>query len=310
MDCELFSEALTFLADAVLPDGIEDSPEVYVKWLQQIITSACNLAAPIVSGKSKRRRMYWWSEEVSILRRSAIKARRLWTRSRRSANIEDVTNKRKAYTAAKKALRSAIAKAKNASWSELIATIDADPWGLPYKLVMRKLRTSSPALSETLEIAHLDRLLDSLFPKSSISKTLAEILPSVEVDDIEVSLVEVMRLIRKRPYRNAAPGPDNVKATVWKKVPDIILRHLANLYTLCLRTGSFPEPWKKAALVLIPKGSEKAQRSVKARPICLLDEVGKTFERVISNRINRWLEEDESHSVGQPVWLSESQING
>jgi len=50
-------------------------------------------------------------------------------------------------------------------------------------------------------------------------------------------------------------------------------------------------------LVLIPKGPVKIPEEIKARPICLLDEIGKTFERIIAYRINRWLEDNEDCSL-------------
>lgn len=36
---------------------------------------------------------------------------------------------------------------------------------------------------------------------------------------------------------------------------------------------------------------------IKAHSICLLDELGKTFERVIAERINAWLEENDQYLV-------------
>lgn len=72
------------------------------------------------------------------------------------------------YRLAKTTLRDAIKAAKNASWKELISSVDKDPWGLPYKLVMSKLRASSPSLSETLDEGNLNRLIDSLFPRHPV----------------------------------------------------------------------------------------------------------------------------------------------
>jgi len=265
----------------------------------QIMKSACDVSAPLVTRKNSKRQAYWWSEEVASLRSTAVGARNVWYRSKRGRNPDDIIAKRKIYAAAKKALRNAIRKAKNAAWAELIATIDSDPWGLPYKLVMGNIRRASPSLSETLDIGVLNNLLDSLFPSgvnSQISPP-SEVPPLIEQEDMEVSLTEVIRLIKKRPSKNTAPGPDNIRFSIWKKTPVLVYGHLANLFTLCLRTGIFPSPWKRASLVLIPKGPLNVTREIKAQPICLLDDIGKTLERVIADRINRWLEEDEACSL-------------
>jgi len=50
-------------------------------------------------------------------------------------------------------------------------------------------------------------------------------------------------------------------------------------------------------LVLIPKGPVKVSEEVKARPICLLDEAGKSLERIIARKINRWLDDNEDCSL-------------
>lgn len=43
--------------------------------------------------------------------------------------------------------------------------------------------------------------------------------------------------------------------------------------------------------VLIPKSGELQQGIPKARPICLLDEIGKVLERIITGRIHKWIED-------------------
>lgn len=68
------------------------------------------------------------------------------------------------YRAAKRTLKAAIREAKTKAWRELILTVNNDPWGLPFKVVMKKLRRVTPRITETLENSALERLLNSLFP--------------------------------------------------------------------------------------------------------------------------------------------------
>jgi len=86
---------------------------------------------------------------------------------------------------------------------------------------------------------------------------------------MDVGIAEILRFVKKRITKNTAPGPDNIKASVWKKVPGTLLILMANMFTLCLREGVFPKMWKRAALVLIPKGPGGSSEVIKARPICL-----------------------------------------
>lgn len=100
-------------------------------------------------------------------------------------------------------------------------------------------------------------------------------------------------LIRTRTSRSAAPGPDGLRSTLWRKVSGLALEHAANLYTSSLKEGCFPRKWKSAMLVLIPKGAITDGVELKARPICLLDEAGKTLERIMEVRLLDWLDSRE-----------------
>jgi len=58
-----------------------------------------------------------------------------------------------------------------------------------------------------------------------------------------------------------------------------------HIFNKCLRQGQFPQQWKKAKLVLLPKAGREAGTPSAYRPICLLDEVGKIFERILATRL-------------------------
>jgi len=49
--------------------------------------------------------------------------------------------------------------------------------------------------------------------------------------------------------------------------------------------GIFPTRWKSQKLVLLPKGKGPAHAANSYRPLCLLDIVGKLFERILYTRI-------------------------
>lgn len=55
--------------------------------------------------------------------------------------------------------------------------------------------------------------------------------------------------------------------------------------TECMRTTQFPDRWKRASLVLLPKEGKPADSPSAYRPICLLDELAKLLERIITQRI-------------------------
>lgn len=161
---------------------------------------------------------------------------------------------------------------------------------------MGKLRRTNPTLSETLDRTVLIQLLDTLSP-NTVDRKLVPNQQEEWSEDLRVVTREMEEYAKKRDIKNAASGPDNIKAAIWKRVPQIIISHLAELFTLCLKEGTFPLAWKRAILVLIPKGPPESGGMIKARPICLLDDIGKIFERVIADRLNSWMNDNPEYSL-------------
>lgn len=104
---------------------------------------------------------------------------------------------------------------------------------------------------------------------------------------------EINNAIGEKTKVNTAPGPDEIRAAVLRIPPEFI-ELIAICFTSCLRRGIFPKNWKTSRLVLIPKGGVSVDGDIpKARPICLLSELGKLFERVIAGRMKSFMSTDQ-----------------
>jgi hypothetical protein len=106
----------------------------------------------------------------------------------------------------------------------------------------------------------------------------------------QITIEEVGRAVARIPS-GKAPGPDLVSNEIirlaFSKFPEVFVE----CYYACLVNGDFPSRWKHARLVLLHKGQGKPPEIPSSyRPISLLDEAGKVFERVLLNRL-------ESHIV-------------
>ncbi|KMQ89582.1 reverse transcriptase [Lasius niger] len=143
-------------------------------WITRIITEACDASAPRIVGHKAKSCAYWWSDVIADLRKKSVKARRAWTRSKKRNSPEETEKYRSVYRQAKKTLRKEINKAKISAWCELIRTVDADPWGLPYRIVLKRLRRASPSLTETLDEETLEEVLSLLFPNGTVHDPAAE----------------------------------------------------------------------------------------------------------------------------------------
>lgn len=172
--------------------------------------------------------------------------------------------------------------------------MERDPWGLPYKIVTKKLvgRRTIPRL--TLP-GRLNHIVDTLFPK--INKIVWQPVGG-RCTFPEISCEEIIECSSNITL-GKAPGPDGVPDMVVKEVARFKPEILRSLFSKCLEQGVFPESWKVANLVLLRKGDKPLVNPSSYRPICLLNTVGKLFERIIKQRLEKHLEETDGLSDKQ-----------
>lgn len=277
-----------------LPQVVQNrDPEALVEFAVATITAACDRAMPRRSDRThKREPVYWWTTEIANLRRSCLAARRKFQRGRgrqEEANLEEE------YKRTKKELQTAIKRSKRKSWTELCRSVDEDPWGLPYRLVTKRMmgRRQIPGLACPDKVAEI---VTALFPTHERRPQL----PRHEVgEDIEPFTLDELREAKKRLKPGKAPGPDQVPNEVIAAVIDIWPSLLLETFNTCLRDGVFPKRWKKQKLVLLRKGEKPLGEPSSYRPICLLDTMGKLFERLILQRLEKHIEIDGGLSQRQ-----------
>jgi len=83
-----------------------------------------------------------------------------------------------------------------------------------------------------------------------------------------------------------ATVPDLVPNSAVKTLLSLHLDAVASLYNTCLMEMTFPVRWKRQKLLLVSMPEKPAGKPSSYRPICLLDALGKVFERVIATRLN------------------------
>lgn len=136
------------------PQPVNCEAEDVANSLQELFTKACDMAAPRCKRQNNKHRMYWWNNDLADLRQICTAHRRRMVKHRRRKNPAEAEMARIALRNAQRTLRTAIAKAKTAAWEELLATLERDLWGRPYKIVMQRLK-SSIAVTEKLDPPYL-----------------------------------------------------------------------------------------------------------------------------------------------------------
>lgn len=185
----------------------------------------------------------------------------------------------------------AIRKVKDEAWKKLCDEVKHDPWGRPYKLVMEKL-SKPPPIPELDTPGRIEQIVSGLFPKHPIRDRYATPHPPLAENLRKIDKTEIC-LAARSLKSNIAPGPDGITNEAVKTIVALKPEVLETMYNTCLNEGVFPKVWKRARLVLLRKGNKQLDNLSSYRPLCLLDCLGKLFEKVIDNRLRRYLDESD-----------------
>lgn len=241
MDQELFEETIEWKCETYknMEEIVEE--ENGAIWLQKIVTEAADTSTPRSKEAPNERKVHWWSGELTQTRRECIRSRRNWTKAKKrskkgKAKVEIAELKRleEEYRKRKKELTKGILKAKEDSWKELLREIEKDPWGIPYRLVMDKLRQASIGMTEMLEEDIVEKLIYKLFPRETEeekeeSERERKIAIGEWKEEWDVDIAEVYRALKKKKVSNTAPGPDGIVQKMWRRVPGKMLRIISEI---------------------------------------------------------------------------------
>ena len=97
-----------------------------------------------------------------------------------------------------------------------------------------------------------------------------------------------------------ATGPDGISVRMLKETACSIVPSLTKLFNIVLRNRCFPECWKCANVIPIPKNTSQKSDPAGYRPISLLPVVSKVLEKHIYSVISDHL--SEHHPIGDNKW--------
>lgn len=103
---------------------------------------------------------------------------------------------------------------------------------------------------------------------------------STEEDPLVFSPGQVQRVIRRLKPRKA-PGADLINNEALRRLPPRAIAAVTRLYNGILRTGHFPTPWKLGRVIMLPKPGKNILRPESYRPITLLPNISKAFEKLL-----------------------------
>lgn len=101
--------------------------------------------------------------------------------------------------------------------------------------------------------------------------------------------------------KNTAPGTDKVTNALIRNLSDTLVEELTEFLNTHWEAETVPAEWKHAEVVMIPKPGKKLQIE-NLRPILLTLRLVKLYERVVTRRLQQYMEDNElyPHSIWFP----------
>lgn len=128
-----------------------------------------------------------------------------------------------------------------------------------------------------------------------------------EVYNNPFNLSELIEAIEKS--HDTATGPDEIHYQMLKHLPRNSLLTLLDIFNNIWHTGVYPETWRLATIIPIPKQGKDHAEPTNYRPIALTSCLCKTMERMINKRLMWYLESNNLISEFQSGFRSERSTN-
>jgi ribonuclease HI/exonuclease III len=214
------------------------------------------------------------------------------------------------YKKAKSEFNKAVREAKQKSWNELIATVDAKTpdhrhkllWAASKRLMKQQAAAKGSFCDEhgippETEAQSLDNMATHLSRVSShatsapspMEETVQEYLTNVPARPVPSSRVPFSLSQVKGALcslrLNTSLGSDNVSPHFLKFGGDPLHRAMNMLFKICYRHGIMPESWRHGHVVTLYKGEGDVNDPGSYRPITITSVVARAYERVNSHEL-------------------------
>lgn len=312
---EQFSEELDALVQLNTKLDSTDDVDAAVERFTTAVHTAMTAATVT---KSKPRATHRLPQEIEDLIKMRRRARRQWQTHR------DILAKREMNRTSRQ-LRIALTKLHNDRWEKLLDSLNPEDnslWRISKSLKNKKQKI--PPIHGQNGLAYRDSEKAEAFAQSledqfspnydhldedhvtMVSRTVRQYINTQQPDDNLVEFAtpaEIADILQHAKVKKAS-GPD--------RIPNMALRHfgkkavlaMCEIINAAMRLCHFPAEWKKADVVVIPKEGKNRTFPQNYRPISLLSNLAKVFEKIILKRLQTAVDAidaipDEQHGFRQ-----------
>ena len=278
-----------------------------VSSLTACLTEAANLTIPKSSANSRHINKPWFTEECKDAVRQRKRALSKFTKQPTHANLV-------AYRASRARARRVIKESKRNSWRQYVSKLNSRSSVKRVWDMVRKISGKHSTCASThLKMADGTEVTE----RQDIANTLADGFEKNSSSDHYTAKFQRFKAIRERQHHkfssdnlelynelfsmhelktalskahDTAVGPDDIHYQVLKHLPEESLCVLLDLFNQIWVSGEFPDSWRQAIVIPIPKPGKDATSPSNYRPIALTSCLCKTMERMINARLVWYLE--------------------
>ena len=276
--------------------------------LCKIIEKAANQSIPKTSGIFKsRKHTPWWNQECEDAIKNSKKA---YNRYKKQNTLENQIEFKRLKATAKRIIK----ENKKSSWIEYLQTMNLQT---PIKDVWKKIKSiegnhfqpittiieNNHIINKPHEIANT---FAETFAANSSDKHYSEEflkfknsippLANTDNEDNENDLNKKFEIEELKSVllssKNSSPGPDSIPNILLKELPDSALKTLLDMYNIIYTKKLFPDIWRKAIVIPIPKPGKNKSDKNNYRPIALTCNMCKILEKMINNRLRQFLDKN------------------
>lgn len=143
-------------------DQVSALPANSLSVLASVLKEACDKCMPKGNYRINKKLAYWWNNEIWALRKQCLNARRSLKRRFKRDPADQVGHELAEYKN-KIALKIEIRKSKRNCWENVCKQAVTDHWGLPFRLVTKKIIGRRP-ISGLSTPGRITQIVNALFP--------------------------------------------------------------------------------------------------------------------------------------------------
>jgi hypothetical protein len=236
----------------------------------------------------------WFDERCTEARHQFHRARNVFYKSSTDENRSNFTRHRNIYN---KVCRNAKIRHKVKIGKDLCSAVKCSPrsfWKAIKQFKKSKSKCSNRLTSDDF-LVHFKELFGDKPDYDQVNDTRRDVIPeTTDVDELDCSITEegVVKAIHKLKCNKSARLYGLV-SEVFKAADDMIVPYVTGLFNVIYDKGIYPTSWSKGVVVPVPKKANTDNVN-SYRGITLMSVFGKLFSLVLSQRLRKWADANDT----------------